>query len=153
MSDVVPELVAHLSLQVTARTLREIGLHGFLTTVSERRITHVVGQTSSGHNLSNLSKERILQFRVATDELLCHIVAQGHTDTGHLEGVGETIMYEDTTWQREYLRLVLQATERGGKDQPVVVAFELRTVIMTLGMTMLLSEAFVGNKLLPIHHN
>ena len=60
-------------------------------------------------------------------------------------------MYEDTSRQREYLRLVLQSAERCRKDQSVVVALKLRTVVMTLAMTVLLSESFVTDELFPVH--
>ena len=62
-------------------------------------------------------------------------------------------MYENTPREREYLCLVLQPPEGGREDQSVVVAFELRPVIMTLGMPVLLTESFVGYQLLPVHHN
>jgi hypothetical protein len=66
--------------------------------------------------------------------------------------VGQTVVYEDAARKWEYLRLVLQTTERGRKDQTVVVAFELRAVIMALRVAMFLPKALVGYQLLPIHH-
>jgi hypothetical protein len=47
------------------------------------------------------------------------------------------------TRQREYLCLVLQSAEGCRKYQTVVVAFELCTVVMTLGMAMFLPQALV----------
>ena len=61
-------------------------------------------------------------------------------------------MDEDTARQREDLSLVLQPTEWGRKDKTVVVAFELCTIIMTLWVTVLLPQSFIGYQLLPIHH-
>lgn len=112
-----------------------------------------MGQTGRGHNLSDLGKERVFQFRMPTDEYFRHIIAQGHADTRHFQGVGEAVVYKDTSRQGEHLCLVLQTTERGRENESVVVAFELRPVIVPLRMFVLLSEPFVGYKLLPIHHN
>ena len=89
---------------------------------------------------------------MAQNELLRHIVAQRHAHTGDLQGVGQTVMDEDTARQREDLSLVLQPTEWGRKDKTVVVAFELCTIIMTLWVTVLLPQSFIGYQLLPIHH-
>ena len=55
--------------------------------------------------------------------------------------------------QWEYLSFVLKTTEWGREDQTIIVAFELRPVIVTLWVTVFLTQAFVGNQLLPIHHN
>ena len=60
-------------------------------------------------------------------------------------------MYEDASRQREHLRLVLQSAERCRKDQSVVVALKLRTVVMAFTMTVLLSESFVTDELFPVH--
>ena len=56
VSNIVPELMADLPLQVAARSFGEVGLNGFLTTMAEGRITHIVCQTSRGHNLSDLGE-------------------------------------------------------------------------------------------------
>ena len=62
------------------------------------------------------------------------------------------IVHEDASRKGEHLRLVLQTTEWGGENQTVVVAFELRPIIITLWVAMLLSEALIRYQLLPIHH-
>ena len=61
-------------------------------------------------------------------------------------------MHKDTPGEGKYLGFVLQTTERGRENQTVIVAFEFRTVVMSLGVPMLLSESFIRDKLLPIHH-
>ena len=66
--------------------------------------------------------------------------------------MGEAVVHEDAAWQREHLRLVLQTTERGREDQTVIVALELRAVIVALRVTMFLPETLIGYQLLPIHH-
>jgi hypothetical protein len=90
---------------------------------------------------------------MSLEKLLCHIIAERHAYAGNFEGVGEAVVYEDATREGEYLSLVLQPTEGSRKDQSVIVTLELRSVVMTFGMTVLLTESFVGYQLLPIHHN
>ena len=65
----------------------------------------------------------------------------------------QPVVHEDAAGQGEHLRLVLQPAEGGRENKPVIVAFELRTVVVSLGVPMLLSEPFVAYQLLPIHHN
>lgn len=60
-------------------------------------------------------------------------------------------MYEDASREREYLCFILKTAERGGEDQTVVIALELRTVVMAWAMTVLLSETFVADELFPVH--
>ena len=57
--------------------------------------------------------------------------------------MGQPVVYKHATGKREDLRLVLQSAERGREDEPVVVALELRPVVMPLGVAVLLSEPFV----------
>jgi len=61
-------------------------------------------------------------------------------------------MNKNAAWQREYLRLILQPSERSREYQAVVVTLKLRTVVMPLGMTVLLSQPSIRYQLLPIHH-
>ena len=52
-------------------------------------------------------------------------------------------MDKDASRKWKNLCFVLQTTERGGENQAVVVALELRPVIVTLGVPMLLSESLI----------
>jgi hypothetical protein len=52
-------------------------------------------------------------------------------------------MYKNTSWQWEYLRLVLQSAKRCRKYQTVVIAFELGAIIVTLCVAMFLPQSFV----------
>jgi hypothetical protein len=52
-------------------------------------------------------------------------------------------MHEDASRQGEYLSLVLKPTEGSGENQAVIVAFELRSVVVALGVAMLLSETLI----------
>ena len=60
-------------------------------------------------------------------------------------------MHENTSGQREYLRLVLKATKRGREDKPIVIALELRAQFGVSLVAVLLTQTFVGDKLFPIH--
>ena len=71
------------------------------------------------------------------------IVTERHAHTGHLQRVCEPVVHEDAARQGEYLCLVLQSAERSRENQTVVVAFELRPVVMSLGMPILLPESLV----------
>src|SRR5574344_893200 len=88
---------------------------------------------------------------MAPYHLPCPIIATGHTDTCHLKTVRKAVMDEDTSRQREHLRLVLQSAKRCREDETVIVSLEFRAVIMTLRVAILLSEALCGYELLPVH--
>ena len=104
-----------------------------------------MSQTGGSHNLPNLLKKRILQFGMLHDEFLGDVVAQRHADTCYLERVGQAVMHEDASRQGEYLGLVLKPTEGSGENQAVIVAFELRSVVVALGVAMLLSETLLSS--------
>lgn len=55
----------------------------------------------------------------------------------------QTVVHEDTARQGEYLRLVLQTAERGGKDQAVVVPLKIGAFMFTF-VIFLHAEAFAG---------
>ena len=121
--------------------------------MAKGRVAHVVSQAGCCHNLPDLTQEADGALGESPHDLLGHIVAKGHAHAGDLEGVGEAVVYEDASREGEHLCLVLQPAEGGWEDETVVVALELRTIVVTFGMTVLLAESFVGYQLLPIHHN
>ena len=65
--------------------------------------------------------------------------------------MGQPVMYENASRQRENLCLVLQPPERGGKDEAVIIALEFRTVVFFHLMILFQSQALVGYQLLPVH--
>ena len=73
------------ALQLTAVPLDEKGLDCLFAAVAKGRVAQVVGQTGGGDDLSDLLKERVLQFGMLPDQLLGHVIAQRHADTGHLQ--------------------------------------------------------------------
>ena len=150
---VVPEDRRHFTLKICTSAFEEIGLHGLLAAMAERRIAQVVGKAGGRHNLSDLLEQRILKFWVALGEYPGYIIAQRHAHTGYLQRVGEAVVDEDAAREGEHLCLVLQTTERSGENQTVVVAFKLRTIVVALGVAVFLPKALIGYQLLPIHHN
>ena len=152
MSDVIPENLRQLLLQRLAWSFGEECLDGFLSTMSERRVTQVVREACRGDYLSYLFEQGATQLRTfAVNKLCCNIVAQRHADTGHLKRVSQSVMDEDTARQREHLCLVLQTSERCREDKTVIVALELRAIVVTLGVAVFLPKPFVGYELLPVH--
>ena len=103
-----------------------------------------MSQAGSADDLSDLFKHRILQFGILfLNQPLSHIIAQRHSYAGHFQRVSQTVMYKNTSWQWEYLRLVLQPAKRRRKYQTVVIAFELGAIIVTLCVAMFLPQSFV----------
>ena len=140
MRDILPEVAVEHWLEFLSLAFCEEGLKGFLARMAEWRITHVVSQTGGGDDSAKFLDEGAGEFGIATDDILGNIVSEGHTDACHLEGVREAVVYEYASRQREYLCLVLHTTEWSREYQSVVVALELRTVIVPLEMSVLLSE-------------
>ena len=60
----------------------------------------------------------------------------------YFEAVRQSVVYENTTRQREYLCFVLQAAERCGKYEAVIVPLELGTVLLPFFVKLFHSEAF-----------
>ena len=125
----------------------EVGLDGFLATVAEGRVAHVVGQTGRRDDGAYLLEERAGEFGMAVAEDAPHVVAERHAHAGHLQGMGEAVVNEDAARQGEHLCLVLQPAEGSREDEAVVVALELRSVVVALGVAILLPESLVGNEL------
>jgi hypothetical protein len=57
--------------------------------------------------------------------------------------VRQTVVDEDAARQGEHLRLVLQPSERGGKDEAIIVPLKLGTVVFARFVQFLQAEAFV----------
>ena len=108
-------------------------------------------QAGGTHDGSDFLEERILQLRALLDDVTGDVVAQRHTHTCHFQAVGETVVDEDAARKREDLRLVLQPAESRREDQAVVIALELRAVVVAFGVLMLLSESLVRYELGPFH--
>ena len=57
----------------------------------------------------------------------------------------EAIVYEDTAWQREDLRLVLHTAEGRGEDEAVVVALKFSATLARSLVALFFAEAFIGD--------
>ncbi len=119
--------------------------------MTERRITHVVGKTGRADDSSYFRKQGVGKFRMLLRKCGGNIISERHSHARHLQTVGKAVMYKDAAGQRKHLGLVLHTAEGCRKYQTVVVTFEFATVVMSLNVSFLLSEALVGNKLLPVH--
>ena len=102
-----------------------------------------MGKAGSGNDLSYFRKERVIELWMLFDKITGHIVAKRHSYTRYLKGVCKAVVHKNTARKWEYLSLVLETTERGGEDKTVIVSFKFRSVVMTLGMSVLLPKAFV----------
>lgn len=60
-------------------------------------------------------------------------------------------MNENAAWQWKHLCFVLESAKGCREDESVVVALEFCAVVLSLEVEMLLSEAFIGYELLPVH--
>jgi len=67
--------------------------------------------------------------------------------------MGEPVVDKNTPGKREYLRFILQTPERGGEDDPVVIALKYGTdIIIFLKNPILEAEPAVGDQSIPIYH-
>jgi hypothetical protein len=82
-------------------------------------------------------------MRVFLGEGMSHIVSQRTTYARYLEAMGESVVYENTTWEGEYLSFVLQTTKRSREYQSVIVALELSAVILMYVVGSFQSQSFV----------
>ena len=149
--EVLPHLRRHTRLQRQSPTLAKERLYSLLAGVTERRIAHVVRQTRRAHDGAKLLEERTREFGTNTLQGSRHVVAKRHAHTRHFERVSQSVVHEDAARQREHLCLVLHAAEGRREDKAVVVALELRAVVVALRVAQLLSETLVRYELLPVH--
>ena len=88
-----------------------------------------MGEAGCADDGSELRQVCARELRMALKQEACAVVAERAAYAGHLEAVGEAVVNEDATGAGQHLRLVLQATERGRKDETVVVALKLGAVV------------------------
>ena len=91
------------------------------------------------------------QFRMLLQECPRNIVAQGTSYAGHLQTVGQPVVDEYASREREHLRFVLQTSERCREYKTVIIALEFRAVVFPDLVIFFQSQSFVGYQLLPIH--
>lgn len=69
------------------------------------------------------------QLRMLLQECPRNIVAQGTSYAGHLQTVGQPVVDEYASREREHLRFVLQTSERCREYKTVIIALEFRAVV------------------------
>ena len=75
-------------------------------------VPQVMGKTSSTDDASHLSQVGLCEAWMTLKQESAHVVSQTSSHRTHLQGMGQSVVYEDTAWQGKYLCLVLQSTER-----------------------------------------
>ena len=93
------------------------------------------------------------QSDVLLNEPLAHIVTQRTPHTRHFQAVCESVMYKDASRQRKHLRLVLHPAERGGENEPVVVALKLCPALHIRFGSTFLAEPLRRNQVYPVQNN
>ena len=153
MAEVVPFLVGEEFFEVASFAFAEEVGDGFLAGMPERRVAEVVRQAAGADDGADFFEEfGVVEPDLLLDEELPDFVAEGTPYACHFQAVGKPVVDEDITRKREYLRLVLQPSEGGGEDEPVVVPLELRAVVgleKRCGMAGLVSAG--GEQVVPVH--
>ena len=93
---------------------------GVLSGVAEGWIADIVGQAGGGDDGAEIGGLDVLQA-VAGDDLAAHQGAQGASDATGLQAVGQAGTDIVALGKRKDLGLVLQAPERRGEDDAVVI--------------------------------
>ena len=153
VAEVVPFLVGEKFFEVAAFAFAEEVGDGFLAGMPERRVAEVVRQAASADDGADFFEEfGVVEPDLLLDEELPDFVAEGTPYACHFQAVGKPVVDEDITRKREYLRLVLQPSEGGGEDKPVIIPLELRAVVgleKRRGMAGLVSAG--GEQVVPVH--
>lgn len=81
--------------------------------MSERRITQVVSQTRSSHDIAKMKKEIHPRLRtIFLDQCGAYTVGKRLAHASHLKGMREAVVHEYAAGKWEDLCLVLQPTKR-----------------------------------------
>ena len=139
----VARFIAKVVLILAARSLAEVGTDGAFATVSEGRVSQVVGQAGCTDDAAHLGQMGFGEFGMAFQQLAADVVAQAAPHAAHLQRVGQAVVYEDASRQGEHLGLVLQSAEGGRENESVEIALELRAVVFAM-RGFFLPEAFIA---------
>ncbi len=113
--------------------------------MAEWRVAHVVGQTRSRNDGTDFCDERCFLLAILINQMSCYIVAQGATYARNLQTVRQAVVDADVARQGENLRLVLHSAEWSRKNQTVIVALEVRAVLVLLVVIVFQSKSFGGD--------
>ena len=149
-ADAVACLGAGVVAQELSASFAEVGSDGSLSAVSEGWVAEVVGETGGADDAAKFGEVCAVEFGASSEDEPADVVSEAASYATYFEAVGESVVDEDAAGQREDLRLVLQAAEWCGEDEPVVVALEFGSVIAA-SLHVFLSEPFAGEALFPFH--
>ncbi len=134
-----------------AVSFAEISAYGALAAVAERRVAHIVRQTSRTHYGPHTRKFRVGKFGTPTDKLAAYVSAQRAAHTRHFKTVRQAVVNKHASGKGKHLRFVLHAPEGSRKDKAVVVALKLRAALFKRLLFVFLPQTFGGNEGLPVH--
>jgi len=140
---VLPFEFRELLPQAQSVSFREISADGPFARVAERRVAHVVCQAGSRHDGADFRQVALVKLGMEGEQELGRIVAQRTPHARHFQAVRQSVVHEDASRKGKHLGLVLQASEGSGENQPVVVALELRAVVLPHLVEFLQAEPFV----------
>ena len=115
-----------------------------------RSVAEVVGEAGSADDAAEFCEVSAVEFGMVLQDEAADVVAEAAAHAAYFEAVGEPVVHEDAARQGEDLCLVLQAAERCGEDEAVVVALKLSAVVASR-LHIFLSQAFAGEELFPTH--
>ena len=91
-----------------------------------------MGQAGGGNDRAHFMECGGRVGVVSGGETSGHVGSERATDTRDLQAMREPVVYENATRQGEDLRLVLEPSEGGGEDQPIVIALEVGALMLAL---------------------
>jgi hypothetical protein len=113
-----------------------------------------VGQASGRNNSPQTTHPYGILQDTLPEQELSKSVPQGAPNTGDFEGMSQSVMHEDFPRQGKNLGFVLHPAESCRKNNPVVIALILASVILRkAGWPVTLTQPSGRQKLIPIHHD
>ena len=133
---------------------RQGGLNGVFPGMAEGRISDVMGQAGGGNDGGQSGRPHNgIQLLPLFPKQMAHVHAQGGTDVGHLQTVGQPRAHVIIAAQGEHLRFILKAAEGAGKQHAAVILVVLVPVLLRGRGALVRGPApGIRQKLFPIHH-
>ena len=103
--------------------------HRIFTGVTKRRITNIVRQTGSGHHRTKIGRMHLWRQTMTIHNRAADHRTQRAPHTGGLQTMRQTRTNIIALRQRKHLRLILEPTERRGKDNAVVILLKAASVL------------------------
>jgi hypothetical protein len=118
--------------------------------MAEWWVSQIMSQTGRTDNASKFRQMGVCQMGMKRKQFTAYIIAQTTSHAADFQTMCQTVMDKNAAGQRENLGLVLKTSERGRKDNTVIIALKFCTVILALWLVFL-PQTLVGQELLPIH--